>query len=230
MALVTSKEISQVIGLEKFGFLGIFLGWSLLRLLRISTINKIYEKNKHKADLDFLNGVLDDCSIKFEIPEEDLKRIPTNGAFITVSNHPLGGIDGVLLLKLLIEKRADYKIIANFLLHRIEPLKPYVMPVNPFETRKDAKSSVAGIKSALLHLREGKPLGIFPAGEVSTYKDGKLKVDKPWEEGAVRLIKKAQVPVIPIYFHAKNSRLFYFLSKISDTLRTAKLPSEVISQ
>ncbi|WP_435414575.1 GNAT family N-acyltransferase [Polaribacter aestuariivivens] len=230
MALVTSKEISQVIGLEKLGFLGTFVGWILLRILRISSINKIYDKNKNKTDLDFLNGVLDDCNIKFEIPEEDLKRIPKDGAFITISNHPLGGIDGVLLLKLLIEKRADYKIIANFLLHRIEPLKPYVMPVNPFETRKDAKSSVAGIKSALSHLKEGKPLGIFPAGEVSTYKDGKLKVDKPWEEGAVRLIKKANVPVIPIYFHAKNSRLFYFLSKISDTLRTAKLPSEVISQ
>lgn len=230
MALVTSKEIAQVIGLQKFGFLGTFIGWILLRILRISAINKIYDKNKNKSDLDFLNGILDDCNIKFEIPEEDLKRIPKEGPFITVSNHPLGGIDGVLLLKLLIEKRADYKIIANFLLHRVEPLKPYVMPVNPFETRKDAKSSVAGIKSALLHLKEGKPLGIFPAGEVSTYKDGKLNVDKPWEEGAVRLIKKANVPVIPIYFHAKNSRLFYFLSKISDTLRTAKLPSEVMNQ
>jgi putative hemolysin len=230
MALVTSKEVSQVIGLNKFGFLGTFVGWVLLRVLRISAINKIYENNKHKSDLDFLNGILDDCKIKFEIPEEDLKRIPKEGPFITVSNHPLGGIDGALLLKLLIEKRADYKIIANFLLHRIAPLKPYVMPVNPFETRKDAKSSIAGIKNALLHLREGKPLGIFPAGEVSTYKDGKLKVDKPWEEGAIRLIKKANVPVIPIYFHAKNSRLFYVMSKISDTLRTAKLPSEVMSQ
>ena len=230
MALVTSKEIAQVVGLQKLGFLGTFIGWVLLRILRISAINKIYDKNKNKSDLDFLNGILDDCNIKFEIPEEDLKRIPKDGAFITISNHPLGGIDGVLLLKLLIEKRADYKIIANFLLHRVAPLKPYVMPVNPFETRKDAKSSVAGIKNALLHLKEGKPLGIFPAGEVSTYKDGKLKVDKPWEDGAVRLIKKANVPIIPIYFHAKNSRLFYFLSKISDTLRTAKLPSEVISQ
>jgi len=230
MPLVTSKEIAQVIGLQKFGVLGTFVGWLLIRVLRISAINKIYKKNKDKTDLAFLNGVLDDCNIEFQIPEEDLKRIPKDGPFITVSNHPLGGIDGVLLLKLLIEKRADYKIIANFLLHRIEPLKPYIMPVNPFETRKDAKSSVAGIKSALQHLKEGKPLGIFPAGEVSTYKDGKLKVDKPWEEGAVRLIKKAQVPVIPIYFHAKNSGLFYFLSKISDTLRTAKLPSEVISQ
>ncbi|MCI2229203.1 lysophospholipid acyltransferase family protein [Polaribacter sp. MSW13] len=230
MAIVTSKEIAQVIGLEKFGFLGTFIGWLLIRVLRISAINKIYNNNKNKSDLDFLNGILDDCNIKFEIPEEDLKRIPKEGPFITVSNHPLGGIDGILLLKLLIEKRADYKIIANFLLHRIEPLKPYVMPVNPFENRKDAKSSVAGIKGALKHLQEGKPLGIFPAGEVSTYKDGKLKVDKPWEEGAVKFIKKANVPVIPIYFHAKNSRLFYFLSKISETLRTAKLPSEVISQ
>ena len=230
MSLVTSKEISQVIGLQKLGFLGSFVGWIILRILRISAINKIYDNNKDKSDLDFLNGILDDCKIKFEIPEEDLKRIPKEGPFITISNHPLGGIDGVLLLKLMIEKRVDYKIVANFLLQRVVPLKPYVMPVNPFETRKDAKSSIAGIKSALLHLRDGKPLGIFPAGEVSTHKDGKLNVDKPWEEGAIKLIKKANVPVIPIYFHAKNSRLFYFLSKFSDTLRTAKLPSEVIQQ
>jgi putative hemolysin len=102
--------------------------------------------------------------------------------------------------------------------------------VNPFENHKDAKSSVVGIKETLRHLSDGKPLGMFPAGEVSTYKDGKLMVDKPWEEGAIKVIRKAQVPVVPIYFHAKNSRLFYLLSKISSTFRTAKLPSEVFSQ
>ena len=104
------------------------------------------------------------------------------------------------------------------------------MPVNPFEDRKDIKSSVSGFKNSLLHLKEGHPLGIFPAGEVSTYRDGKLVVDKPWEEAVMKLVKKAEVPVIPIYFHAKNSRLFYKLSKISDTLRTAKLPSELLTQ
>lgn len=230
MSLVTSKDISKVLKVDKFGFLGTFIGWVLLKILRISTINRVYNKHKNKKDLDFLNSLLQEFEIEFEIPEEDLRRIPKTGTFITVSNHPLGGIDGILLLKLLLDHRSDFKIIGNFLLHKIDPLKPFVMPVNPFESHKDAKSSIVGIKNALQHLREGYPLGIFPAGEVSTYKDGKLMVDKPWEEGAVKLIKKAEVPVVPIYFHAKNSKLFYMLSRMNDTLRTAKLPSELLSQ
>jgi len=230
MSLVTAKEVAKAIKFDKYGFIGTFFGWILMKLLNISTINKIYSKNKHLNDLPFLNALLDDFQIKFEIPEEDLKRLPKEGAYITISNHPLGGIDGILLLKLMLEQRQDFKIIANFLLHRMEPLKNYIMPVNPFEDRKDIKSSVAGFKNSLLHLKDGKPLGIFPAGEVSTYKDGKLVVDKPWEEAAMKLVQKAQVPVVPIYFHAKNSKLFYQLSKISDTFRTAKLPSELLTQ
>ncbi|WP_299761246.1 lysophospholipid acyltransferase family protein [uncultured Dokdonia sp.] len=230
MSLVTAKEVAQAINVDKFGFLGTFLGWSLMKTLKISSLNKIYDRNKHLSDLDFLNALLDEFQIKFDIPEEDLKRLPKSGAYITISNHPLGGIDGILLLKLMLEQREDFKIIANFLLHRIDPLKPYVMPVNPFEDRKDVKSSIAGFKNALLHLQNGSPLGIFPAGEVSTYKDDKLIIDKPWEEAAIKLIKKAEVPIVPIYFHAKNSRLFYQLSRISSTLRTAKLPSELLTQ
>lgn len=228
--LVTAKEVAKAIQLDKYGFLGTFIGWLLMKVLKISTLNKIYNRNKHLSELDFLNGILGDFQIKFEIPEEDLKRLPKDGAYITVSNHPLGGIDGILLLKLMLEQRKDFKIIANFLLHRIAPLKPYIMPVNPFEDRKDAKSSIAGFKNAILHLRQGHPLGIFPAGEVSTYRDGKLVVDRPWEETAMKLVKKAEVPIVPIYFHAKNSKLFYKLSKISDTFRTAKLPSELLTQ
>ncbi|WP_303316895.1 lysophospholipid acyltransferase family protein [Flavivirga abyssicola] len=228
--LVTAKEVAKAIQLDKYGFIGTFIGWVLMKVLKISTLNRIYKRNKHLSDLPFLDGILDDFQIKFEIPEEDLKRLPKDGAYITISNHPLGGIDGILLLKLMLEQRKDFKIIANFLLHRIEPLKPYIMPVNPFEDRKDIKSSISGFKNSILHLRDGHPLGIFPAGEVSTYRDGKLVVDKPWEEAAMKLVKKAEVPVVPIYFHAKNSKLFYKLSKISDTFRTAKLPSELLTQ
>lgn len=230
MGLVTAKEVAKAINADKYGFLGTFSGWLLMKVLKISTLNKIYNRNKHLKEVPFLNAILDEFHIKFEIPEEDLKRLPKDGAYITISNHPLGGIDGILLLKLMLEREPNFKIIANFLLHRIEPMKPYIMPVNPFENHKDAKSSVLGLKETLRHLSDGKPLGMFPAGEVSTYKDGKLVVDKPWEEGAIKVIRKAQVPVVPIYFHAKNSKLFYFLSKINDTLRTAKLPSELLTQ
>ncbi len=230
MSIITSNEVAKAINLDKYGFIGTFLGWIILKILKISTINKIYNRNKHLSNLEFLDALLKEFKIRFEIPDEDLKRLPKEGAYITVSNHPLGGVDGILLLKLMIEQRSDFKIIANFLLHKIEPLIPYIMPVNPFENRKDVKSSVTGFKNALLHLKEGHPLGIFPAGEVSTYRDGKLLVDKPWEAAAMKLAKKAKVPIVPIYFHAKNSSLFYRLSKISDTLRTAKLPSELLTQ
>jgi len=230
MSLVSAKEVSKAIHLDKYGVFGTFVGWLLMKLTKISTLNGIYNRNKHLSELEFLDAILEELQIKFEIPQADLKRLPKEGAYITVSNHPLGGIDGILLLKLMLEQRDDFKIIANFLLHRIAPMKPYIMPVNPFEDRKDIKSSIVGFKNAITHLRNGHPLGLFPAGEVSTYKDGKLIVDKAWEAAAMKLAQKANVPIVPIYFHAKNSKLFYKLSKISDIFRTAKLPSELLTQ
>jgi len=104
MGLVTAKEVSSAIKLDKYGFLGTFVGWLLMKVLKISTLNKIYDRNKHLKDLNFLDSILDEFQIKFEIPEEDLKRLPKDGAYITVSNHPLGGIDGILLLKLMLEQ------------------------------------------------------------------------------------------------------------------------------
>ncbi len=230
MGLVTAKEVAKAINLDKYGFLGNFMGWMLMKVTRISSMNRFYDAKKHLSGSDFLDAILEYYDIDFDVPEEDFKRLPKQGPYITISNHPLGGIDGVLLLKLLLKHRPDFKIMANFLLQRIKPMEPYILPVNPFENHKDVKSSVAGFKNAMSHINQGYPLGIFPAGEVSTHKDGKLVIDKPWEESALKLIRKSNVPVVPIYFHAKNSNLFYRLSKISDVFRTAKLPSEVYSQ
>ena len=113
--LVTAKEVAKAINADKYGFVGTFFGWLLMKVLKISTINRFYKRNKHLRDGEFLDAILKDFQIKFEIPEEDLKRLPKDGAYITVSNHPPGGIDGILLLKLMIEQRQDFKIIANFL-------------------------------------------------------------------------------------------------------------------
>ena len=168
--------------------------------------------------------------INFEVPEKDLKRIPQKGAFVTVSNHPLGGVDGLLLLKLMLQHRDDYKVMGNFLLQRIFPISDYILPVNPFEDRKEVKSSSVGIKNSFRHIADGKPLGVFPAGEVATKRSGNQYLDKPWSTDAMRMIKKLNVPVVPVYFHAKNSPAFYKIAQINDTLRTAKLPSELFTQ
>ena len=210
--------------------MGTFAGWGLLHLLRLAPLNRVYDRNKHLQGVAFLEALLQEFKVHYDVREEDLKKIPKEGPFITISNHPLGGLDGILLLRLLLEQRPDYKVMANFLLARIAPLDPYIIQVNPFENHKDASSSLMGFKQALAHLKEGKPLGIFPAGEVSTQPSGNIYVDKTWDKSAMKLIKKANVPIIPIYFHAKNSPLFYQLAKQSDLLRTAKLPSELLSQ
>ncbi len=230
MPIVTASEVSNGLNLNNLGAFGKFFGHVFLRLSKLNKLNTIYDRYKHLDAVDFIDAVLIELGVSFEIPEKDLKRIPKDGAFISISNHPLGGIDGLILLKLMLEAREDYKVIANFLLQRLKPIEDKVMPVNPFESRQEVKSSVSGIKQALSHLKGGHPLGIFPAGEVSTYKEDKDIVDKPWTDEAIKLIKKAEVPVLPVYFHAKNSLAFYKLAKISDNLRTAKLPSEMLSQ
>jgi len=230
MGLVTAKEVAKVTNLDKFGVLGTFLAWTLLRVTKLSDLGKWYDTVRHLDGPAFLDATLEHYEIDYEIPAEDLKRLPKEGPYITVSNHPLGGMDGIVLMQIMLRHRSDYKIMTNFLLERFEPMKPYIFPVNPFENRKEAKSSLTGFKNAMLHLRDGHPFGIFPAGEVSTRKEGKIIVDKAWEEAAIKLIRRAEVPVVPIYFHARNSKFFYRLAKINDAFRTAKLPSEVYSQ
>jgi len=230
MSLVSSNEVSKVLGLHKLGFIGISIGWVLLRLTKLQAINRFYDQNKSLPPQDFLNAVLDHFKINFQIPEEDFKRLPKSGPFITISNHPLGAIDGVLLMKLILMYRADYKIMANFLLQRVAPMTPYIFPVNPFEDHKSASNSSSGFKQALQHIRNGHSLGIFPAGEVSTTREGRNIVDKEWAVPVMKLIQRAEVPIVPIYFHAKNSALFYRLASWKDLFRTAKLPSELTTQ
>lgn len=230
MGLVTAKEVATAINLSKYGYLGTFLAWVLMKVTRISAINSHYDTIAHLDCEAYAQAILEHYEIDYEIPEEEFKRLPKEGAYITVSNHPLGGIDGILLMRLMLPMRKDYKIMANFLLERMVPLAPYVLPVNPFEEHKGARSSISGFKKAFQHLKDGHPLGIFPAGEVSTHKEGKLIVDRPWEEAAMKLVRKAQVPVVPIYFHGRNSKLFYRMAKWNPIFRTAMIPSQVLSQ
>jgi putative hemolysin len=227
--LVNPSDIARVTQLDKIG-LGRLAGL-IMNVLKLKDINELYERHSSQSGVDFIDALFEEIKIEFDYFEEELDRIPKSGPFITISNHPLGGIDGLILIKLISQVRPDYKVMANFLLQKVDPIKDFFMPVNPFEDRKDFKSSFAGIKESMHFLQEGHGLGIFPAGEVSTYHlDENKIVDKTWEPSAIKFIRKMEVPVVPVYFRARNSRLFYLLAMLHPTLRTAKLPSEILSQ
>ena len=202
----------------------------LMHLLQFNQINKLYDNICDKKGIESIDGILKYLNVTLEFDEKDLKKLPANGSFITVSNHPYGGIDGILLIKLLSLVRPDHKVIANFLLKKVEPISDYFLAVNPFENQPNAPSSIGGLKTALDHLNNGGVLSFFPAGEVSTSYTSKNITDREWLISALRFIKKAHVPIVPIYFHGSNSRLFHLLGRIQPSLRTAKLPSEVLNK
>ena len=232
MNLIESDDIQAAGKLDRFGgkFGGSLVARIVMYIMRLNKINKLYSDVYDEDPGAFLERLTEALGITIEVNEEDLQRIPKTGAFITISNHPFGGLDGIILIKLLSKIRPDYKVMANFLLKKIIPIKDYFLGVNPFENRKDI-SSAGGLKEALRHLSEGKPLGLFPAGEVSAYQaDSNSVEDKEWSTSVLKLIRKANVPVIPVYFKGSNSFLFQLLGLIHPMLRTVKLPSELLNK
>lgn len=228
MGLVSTKEIYNASGLSKIGILGKPVAWFVQKILDLDKLNKLYDGGAHLNAPDFLSYLIDELNVDYEIHEEDLKRIPKSGPFIIVSNHPLGALDGILLMHIMHKIRPDFKVMGNFLLHKIEPLQPMVIPVNPFETRKDAYSSLNGMREVLRTLKDGGCIGIFPAGEVSYRDDNGELHDREWQETAMKLIKKSKVPVVPMFFRAKNSEIFYRMAKLHPDFQTALLPAEMM--
>lgn len=203
----------------------------LMRILKLNQINKGYNPYSHQKGLEFVENIINELSFSFEVSDEDLAKIPREGSFISISNHPYGGLDGLSHMAFMGPIRPDFKILVNFLLAKIEPVSEFFLPVNPFETHKDVKSSFSGLKEAFNHLNEGRPLSIYPAGEVSTYRfDQKRVTDRKWQYSVIKFIKKTKVPILPIYFDGHNSTLFHMVGMIHPTLRTVKLPSELFNK
>jgi len=175
----------------------------IIQLKKISKLNKAYSKNFDKNGLEFIDAVLDMLGVDFEIDEIDLKRIPKIGAFITVSNNPLGSIGGLLLLKLILTQRPDFKILTDNLLHKISPLTELSIPINSEEIQTKHIEFTTQ-KLVAEELSAGKPIGIFPATEISNKYSFNTISDKKWKNSLVRFIKESNVPVVPVFFKSKS--------------------------
>lgn len=163
--------------------------------------------------------------------EEVLDHLP-QGAFITVSNHPFGAIDGIILIDLIGSRRPRFKVMVNMILNHISSMRPNFIAVDPSASSDPAKRavSVAGIRKVLMQLKAGEPIGFFPAGSMSktTLRHGLQ--DRPWQESVLQLIFKARVPVIPIFFHGRNTHLCNIMGHVCWPLRSLMIPSEMIKK
>lgn len=223
--VINISDIKSAIGMK--GLLGDIVGKSAMSLLALNDLNDIYSKCCAGYGKEFTSELLRTRNIKCDVLASQLEVIPKEGPFIIVSNHPFGGIDGVILFDVISSIRPDFKILTNFILSRIKNLSDYFLPVNPFSDMKNLKNSFSGIRAAREHLLNGGCLGLFPAGEVSTYHGKGYTEDIEWTQSIAKLISKSNVPVIPVYFDGQNSRMFHALGRIHPLLRTAQLPREL---
>ncbi len=225
--LISQEDVLTATNLHKYHMK--VVAKVLMRLTGINGINKLYSDLYDHKGIAFVNEFFEKLNIHINLHEKELRNIPKSGPFVVVCNHPLGAIDGLLLIKLVAERRPDFKVMANFLLKNLDTIEDFFIPVNPFEGV--GKSSLGGMKAALEHLKNGGGLGIFPAGEVSAYQTHARRItDREWQIPAMKLIKHAKVPVIPIHFKGTNSLMFQLLGMVHPTLRTAKLPSELLNK
>lgn len=228
MKIITTEEFAKATKLDKLKMPG--LAALLMELMKINQVNDLFSQAQPKQGIEFIDAILKGCGVEIEFDEAELKNIPKEGGFIAIANHPYGGIEGMVLLKILLTVRSDAKLMANFLLKKIPNLSDYFIAVNPFENIEHS-SSISGLKNTLELLSKGTPIGIFPAGEVSTFKIETQQVtDRLWHPVVGKIIAKSRVPVVPIYFHGNNGLLFNLISLIHPALRTAKLPSELFNK
>lgn len=203
----------------------------LIRLIGMDDMNRVHAKACAVPGPECARRIIDDSlGITLKIDNEEVLDNLPEGPFITVSNHPFGALDGVALIDIVGARRPEFKVMVNMILNYVSGLRPNFIAVDPLAQNDPAKRavSVRGITECIRQLKNGKPMGFFPAGAMSkTNWKGEL-IDRPWQDSVLRIIHRAKVPVVPIYFQGSNSRLFNFMGHICWPLRSLMLPREIM--
>lgn len=233
MPVISLEEFCAVSPLFK-GKAGQRLARAVFRLAAIDKINLLNDRNDAYKGALFARSMLEDLRVHYEIGNaEALDHLP-EGAFISISNHPYGAMDGIIMMDMLGHVRPEIKFMVNKLLYLIKPLQDNEIAVDPTGSERKGATpvSIAGTREALLQVRSGKPLGILPSGAVSdlSVRDGFKIRDRQWQEAAIKLIQKARVPILPFKYLDRNSLFFYSLGLLDWRVRILRLPHEVFNK
>ena len=192
-------------------------------------LNTILKKMADKNSVDAATAALDEMGIN--VTASGLDELP-DGRYMFVSNHPLGGLDGLALISLL-GNRYDHKIkfLVNDLLMAVVPLRGVFLPVNKYGHQSRAAASQ--IEEAL---KGDDQFITFPAGLCSRMQPDGTIADLPWQKAAVVHAVNNQRDIVPIYFDARNSRFFYRFANwrkrlgIKFNIELIFLPKEMLKQ
>ena len=170
MPLLPVSELEKISPIFQNKLGNAFLA-SVRKLLSVSKLSDIYDELDQYRDADFATALLDRLGISREIGRADrLQNLP-EGPFITVSNHPYGGIDGIALVSIIGHLRPGFKVMVNEFLNIIEPLSTSWIVVNP--KHNDSKGVtgriIQGVKEVFSNLKDGNPVGFFPSGAIKKF-------------------------------------------------------------
>jgi putative hemolysin len=206
----------------------IFVSFAVLfleRILRIKRINTFLTKHAEIKGISFIDELFEEIDFSYLISNKDRQKIPSEGRLICVSNHPLGALDGLALLKAVSEIRSDVRIVANDLLLHIDNLRDMFLPFT-LDSRSIQRDNLIEISKAL---NNDEAVIFFPSGTVSRLNGLTIK-DGYWHKGAIYFAQKHQVPILPVFVKAKNSLLFYIISIFSSRLSMLMLPRELFNK
>ena len=201
----------------------------LLHALSVDKVNDIHSRNCSHLGADFTTAMLKDLDVRLRVDNSKVLDNLPDGPFITVSNHPFGAIDGITLIHLIGTRRPKYKVMVNMVLNHISAMRPSFIAVDAMQSDDPKKKAVSmqGIREVIKNIRDGQPVGFFPAGAMS-YINWKLRLqDRQWQPTVMRLIQQLKVPVIPIFFNGTNSWWFNILGVVCWQARTLRLPAEI---
>ena len=167
---------------------------------------------------------------KVDYSAQGLERLDPKGRYLFVSNHPFGGMDGMMLADKLIDRFGDARVVVNDLLMHVEPLRPLWLPVNKLGAQ-DAEYA-RRMEEAFFGDR---PILTFPAGLCSRRIDGRI-TDTEWKVNFLKKAYASQRQIVPLFVEGRLSNFFYRFSRLRKALgvkfniEMLWLPDEMFSQ
>lgn len=200
----------------------------LKRIIHEDELNDFMSKYGDLGDIELVKAGLSYLGINYEVHNKH--NIPDEGRYIFVSNHPLGGLDGLVFMNELSKYFDELKFPVNDILMNIANMSGIFLPINKHGSQ--ARESARQIDEA--YASDAQIL-YFPAGLCSRKKHGEIK-DLQWQKNFLVKAIKHKRDVVPVYFSGRNSNWFYNLSNfrkalgIKANIEMLYLPDEMFNQ